>query len=466
MRRPGRRGTRTTGRRLLLAALLLVALAGAIEAGSFLLWWASEGSRFSSSETDRLAAEAAAGRRQLAARREAEAAAQERRATATTAAATHLRDESLHPFLGYVVDPDVNLRAEDSFPGLTVTPQGFLAHDADAAPRPPAPEPLRVAVFGGSVAQIFSLSGGDGLARGLAAGGVAPPGGVALVSRALGGWKQPQQLMALAWSLAHGERFDAVVVLDGFNDLVLSQVENAGAKVYPFYPRGWRLRTRLLPDADLEERIGELAFLRRRRAERAEAFAAGVWRRSPTAALVWRALDRRATTTIAAAERRVADWALPRHRPFVSRGPDFSYPSRADLYRDLAAFWARSSRQMHDLAAARGIAYVHFLQPNQYVPGSKPLSGEERRNGFREGHPYQAAVVEGWTHLVAAGEELREAGVAFHDLTGIFAERRETLYIDDCCHLNPRGNELLGETIGRALAPQLAAAGWGAVSRR
>jgi hypothetical protein len=225
---------RRPGRRLLLAALLLVAMAGAIEGGSYRRWWASEGSRFSSSETERLASEAAAGRRQLTARREADAAAHQRRAAATTASLTSLREESLHPFLGYVVDPDVNLRAEDRFPGLTVTPHGFLAHDAGPAPRLPAPEPLRVAVFGGSVAQIFSLSGGDGLARGLAAGGVTPPGGVALVSRALGGWKQPQQLMALAWSFAHGERFDAIVVLHGFNDLVLSRVENAGAKVYPF----------------------------------------------------------------------------------------------------------------------------------------------------------------------------------------------------------------------------------------
>jgi hypothetical protein len=185
-------------------------------------------------------------------------------------------------------------------------------------------------------------------------------------------------------------------------------------------------------------------------------------RRSPPAALVWRALDRRAATAVAAAERRVADWERPRRRPFGSRGPDFSYPSRSRLDRDLAAFWARSSRQMHDLAIARGIAYAHFLQPNQYVPGSKPLSADERRSGFKEGHPYQAPVVEGWPHLAAAGEELRESGVAFHDLTGLFADHRETLYLDECCHFNPRGNELLGEAIGRALAAQLTESAGGA----
>lgn len=462
----GRRPTPPGGRRLLLAALLLVALAVALEAASHVLWWASEGTRFSAAEVERLAGEAAAGRRQTAARREANAAAQERRVRAASAIAPYLHEESLHPFFGYVVDPDVNLLAEDPFPGVTVTPHGFLALDGDlAAARPPGPEPLRVAVFGGSVAYVFTLNGREGLARGLAAAGVVPPGGIELVGRALGGWKQPQQLMALTWFLAHGERYDAVVVLDGFNELALSKLENADSKLNPFYPRAWRLRVRGLADADLEERLGELAWLRRRRAERAEAFAGGPWRRAATAGLVWRALDRRAAAAVAAAENRVADWRLPRHRPFVARGPDFSYPSDDALYRDLAAFWARSSRQMHDLAAARGIAYAHFLQPNQYVPGSKPLSAEERRSAFTPGHVFQAPVVEGWPHLAAAGEELREGGVAFHDLTGLFAERRETLYIDDCCHLNPRGNELLGEAIGRALAPQLTAAGR-AVNRR
>ena len=49
-------------------------------------------------------------------------------------------------------------------------------------------------------------------------------------------------LEAMAWELARGNRCDAVVVLDGFNELVLSKLENADHGVNPFYPRGWRLR--------------------------------------------------------------------------------------------------------------------------------------------------------------------------------------------------------------------------------
>lgn len=448
---------RRPGRRLLLAAILAGILVALLEGFAHVLWWAEEGRPFGSEAVAERVADAMAGMRRSEERRRAWAAGRERRMVAASAIAPYLRDESLHPFFGYVVDPDVNLLAEERFPGMAATPQGFLTLDGDLAPRPPGPPPLRVAVFGGSVAYVFTIHGREGLARGLAAGGVRPPGGVEVIGRALGGWKQPQQLMALAWELARGQRCDAIVVLDGFNDLVLAKLENADHDVNPFYPRGWRLRVRGLADADLEERVGEVAFLRRRRAERAALFTAGPWRRSATAGLVWRAFDERAAAAVVAAEERVAAWQLPRNRPFVARGPDFSYPSDDALYRDLAAFWARSSRQMHDLATARGMTYVHFLQPNQYVPGSKPLSAEERRTAWSPRQVFRVPVEEGWRHLVAAGAGLAAEGVAFHDLTGLFADRRETLYVDDCCHLNERGNELLGEAIGRALAAQLAA---------
>lgn len=448
---------RRLGRRLLVAGILALFLVALLEGVAHLLWWAREGRPFGRAAVAERVADAMEGMRRTEERRQGWAERRERRLVAASAIAPFLRDESLHPFFGYVVDPDLELLPDERFPGMSVTPQGFLALDRDLAPRPPGPPPLRVAVFGGSVAYVFTIHGREGLARGLAAGGVRPAGGVEVIGRALGGWKQPQQLMALAWELARGNRCDAIVVLDGFNDLVLSKTDNADSGVNPLYPRAWRLRVRGLADADLEERVGEVAFLRRRRAERAADFTSGPWRRSAIAGLAWRWLDNRAAAAVVAAEERVAAWQLPRSRPFVVRGPDFSYPSDDALYRDLAAFWARASRQMHDLATARGIAYAHFLQPNQYVPGSKPLSAEERRTAWSADHPFRPPVEEGWPHLVAAGAGLAAEGVAFHDLTGLFADKGETLYIDDCCHLNVRGNELLGEAIGRALAAQLTA---------
>jgi lysophospholipase L1-like esterase len=111
---------------------------------------------------------------------------------------------------------------------------------------------------------------------------------------------------------------------------------------------------------------------------------------------------------------------------------------------------------MHQLCAARGIPYHHFLQPNQYVPGSKPLTLEERTRFTRDDHPYRQAVLDGYPELRKAGEELRRSGVAFHDLTDLFADEERTVYGDDCCHLNAYGNRRLAEAVAAALRQDLA----------
>jgi hypothetical protein len=47
---------------------------------------------------------------------------------------------------------------------------------------------------------------------------------------------------------------------------------------------------------------------------------------------------------------------------------------------------------------------------------------------------------------------LQDAGIDFHDLSQLFAEHGETLYIDNCCHFNGDGNELLARVIAQALS--------------
>jgi hypothetical protein len=83
-------------------------------------------------------------------------------------------------------------------------------------------DPYVVGVFGGSVAQWFALQVGDVVADGLA--GTDPLGGRTplVLNYASGGWKQPQTTLALTSALAAGQRFDAVVLIDGFNDASLS----------------------------------------------------------------------------------------------------------------------------------------------------------------------------------------------------------------------------------------------------
>lgn len=448
-------------RRLGVAALLVLLLALVLEAVSFGLWWWTEGAPFTWSR-------AATQRDELLAEHRAEVAEELQREAEATPEGRVLADggefaeQMIHPFLGYVVDPDINQIPQRLSPGLAINNHGFYRrpHHLGEAPTllgaPPEvarSDDLRIGVFGGSVAFIFSMAGQRYIGGMLQeAGAVDDPAAAHLVSYALGGYKQPQQLMALAWMLSLGERLDAVVNLDGFNDITLGAIENVPHNVHPYYPRSWRERVRAVPDLRLRNLLGEVAYLRKRRAELARRFAGTPFVATVTGNLVWRSLDRRAATAAAEAEARLAGYDTPRWWPAVSRGPDFQHRDRATLLEGSVRLWRRASRQMHDLCAARGIPYHHFLQPNQYVPGSKPLSARERALAYRADSLFRPLVEEGYPLLQQAGRELAAEGVAFHDLTALFSDVDDTLYVDDCCHLNPRGNRLLARAVAEVLA--------------
>jgi lysophospholipase L1-like esterase len=102
---------------------------------------------------------------------------------------------------------------------------------------------------------------------------------------------------------------------------------------------------------------------------------------------------------------------------------------------------------MHHLATAHGARYFHFLQPNQYVEGSKPMTPEEHTIAVTERGEYAKFALDGYPALIEAGAELREEGVNFFDLTQVFSNNREVLYRDLCCHLNERGYDLITEAV-------------------
>ena len=71
------------------------------------------------------------------------------------------------------------------------------------------------------------------------------------------------------------------------------------------------------------------------------------------------------------------------------------------------------------------------------------MSTEERRIALEPGHIYGRHAAVAYPLLVEHGRKLTERGVAFTDLTQVFADVEEPVYRDSCCHLNDRGQELL-----------------------
>jgi hypothetical protein len=361
----------------------------------------------------------------------------------------------LHPYVGYVMDP-APLR-----PGagrLGIDPLSLeLGFPRNPQPVLQAADPgkLVVGMFGGSVADVFAVAGAPALRAALAP--VLGDRELVLLSLGAPGYKQPQPLAVLAYLIALGAHFDVVVNLDGVNDVALPPIELAPLGVAPFYPRGWFARaSELRPELRLA--IGRVALYEDLRARAARVARSRPWRWSWTAALVWQAADRFASARIAAGE--AALLAAPgAGRDDQARGPELPGFTGDDPYPAIAALWMRSSLQMHRLCSGLGIAYYHALQPNQYVPGSKPMDEPQRRLAFREDSPFRIPVERGYPLLRRAGGELAAAGVPFLDLTELFAGVAEPVYADDCCHLDARGNELLAAALARAIAGGLEHAG-------
>ena len=351
--------------------------------------------------------------------------------------------EVIHPYLGFVRDPD---RTE------SYDEHGF--YGPSPLNRPGLDGEVIVAVFGGSFADGMTRAAADILSERIGKTITIPAERVKVLNLAMGGYKQPQQLMALTYFLALGVRFDIVINIDGFNELALPLRENLPKGVFPTYPRAWFMRVRGLSDYRLTLMHGFRAVLQERRLKWAGFFSRTPFKLSAISNLVWRLYDLRLDREIARIDATIQEYQTEsaRGESYISTGPSFQPQSREEVFRFLVEVWENCSRQMDRICRANGIEYYHFLQPNQYFPGSKPIGPAERRIAVKRRHPYRKPVEQGYPLLIEGGTRLRNAGINFHSLAMIFKENDEILYCDDACHLNARGYRLVAEEIGRLLA--------------
>ncbi len=357
---------------------------------------------------------------------------------------THTIGERLHPFVGYL-------------PAIAhVRPEGpvTLAAQREAhAPTSPLfskdPADLVVGVAGGSVAYQFALNGGGArLAELLAAQPQFQGRRPQIVALAAVGMKQPQQTLWYAYLLALGARFDLLVSLDGFNEVAMHESENEPYGISPVYPRYWLQRIGPAVAAPL---LGERMYLVARRADLVREFLASPLSRSGAAQLVWLLRDQASRKAVEGVEARLRGLHRFEDLEFATQGPVLAGSSESERLDFQVAIWRGALLQMHRNATANGARSFHFLQPNQYDPGSKTLSPHELANAFKEDHRYGKHVPEGYTRLRAAGVDLVSEGLRFHDLSRVFEGVAEDLYVDDCCHLNRAANLRLAAAIATAI---------------
>jgi hypothetical protein len=319
-----------------------------------------------------------------------------------------------------------------------------------------SPERAFVVVTGGSVAYGIANNSTEGkLEQALSTIPELKDKEIIIYTFALGGYKQPQQLFAIQYYLAMGVHFDMIINVDGFNEIVLPLVENIPFHTNPFFPRIWHDRvTRGVENRKKKLLHGMQAYLNEQRSIIAVQMNKAFLRKSALRNLIWKIRDSSLKSRVAQAEVEYLDDVKNNPRiesKLITLGTKFERGYDEPMLERIADFWGRSSELLYDVAKGENIKYYHFLQPNQYVDGSKPMSPEERGIALLEGsplvHPYAASAKQGYPYLIARGEELDKAGVPFHDLTMMFQENEELLYRDACCHYNTKGYDYIIDEI-------------------
>lgn len=309
-----------------------------------------------------------------------------------------------------------------------------------------------IGIFGGSVGVWFCQLGADRMIADLKQRGVFPGKDLVPLCFAHEGYKQPQQLLVLSYFLSIGQEFDLVINIDGVNEVALSALNNArGVDISMPSPTHLDPLVNLIDQSTLTpDKLYLLADINRDK-ERLNGLVARMGRnRIASVNFVLERLYERTRNRYTSELGRFVN--LPSNPPEASVvvvTPSVRRRDEGSLYDDIAKEWASASILMNDMLAARAIAYVHVLQPNQYYT-QRRFSDAEARVAINAKSPFKEPVEKGYPALVRATGELQKK-VRFLNGVGIFDGEQSPVYMDDCCHYTLAGNQRLADFIAASI---------------
>jgi hypothetical protein len=258
-----------------------------------------------------------------------------------------------------------------------------------------------------------------------------------IVDLAVGGYKQPQQFIVASYFL---ENFDMTVNIDGLNEIVLPDLNPVYPTDFPHFTL--RLYAR---DGFSFSPLLVYSLIFAYKATNAVPLRVPILATSRLYFVTWQGV------------RRILYWGIQRVESRYLAAIGIEAPQGQDerwaasKSRQIG-IWKKYIRLQRQVESARGIPAYFFLQPNQYLKGSKPLSPEERATAI---NAEVADIKDAEIRLLrGAVQDLTSEGVPVFDLTGLFHETPATVYVDACCHMNERGNQIMARHIVSVLAEQ------------
>ncbi len=341
----------------------------------------------------------------------------------------------LHPYFGFDVGGETRLSEVTRSCATTAS----------------AEERLDVLVLGGSVAGILAEASCRALATAIGTDPRLAGAPVEIHSYARGGFKEPQHALVLTYLFAQGFDCDLVILVDGFNEVALGNynAQHDSSPLFPSLSHWAYLSNTGLTDPRAVDILVELRATQKttgRLARRADAL--GFEHSALLGELALAVLGRFRNQSVELQQQFAMTAKAESAASPTLHGPD--YPAgTAERFDMMVRSWFECSRSIDAMCRARGIPFLHVLQPTLYDEGSKPMSEEERRTAGASDE-WVEGVHEGYPRLRAQGEKLRASGVDFVDLSMAFRDVTKTLYFD-ACHFNAAGNFILAREIAAAV---------------
>ena len=232
-----------------------------------------------------------------------------------------------------------------------------------------------------------------------------------VINAAYGGKKQPQQYFTAIYLDLIGVDYNLVINIDGFNEIALPITENYQQGIPGIFPRSYFKKIEAFHKGmqcmnTLKTDVTFLPFLDFFNSIRKRMCLVSIANPDNTAQL------------------------------------NFRKNSFQEYMADVQAIWARTSNKLNSFLSAKKKEYIHVIQPNQYLVGSKPLSNEELEYAYERNYPSEI-INDYYSGLKT--EMIESKNIL--DLRYLFEKNEATLYRDACCHLNEKGMAIIAQDI-------------------
>jgi len=312
---------------------------------------------------------------------------------------------------------------------------------------------FEVLIIGGSVSALTASKGMKTILDTLRADPRLAGRDMMILNHGRGSFKQPQMTLKAAYLFTLGYRPDAVVLIDGFNEVALGY-DNVTMRTHPFFPH-WGQYGPLISRTGIDlEQIQLYAQAIAMRAKiTAEIDRTLRWKLYKSSILgPWargRINDLRGRFTavqnaiVASASNQVPEGAFPPER-------GGAYPRNTDRALELIAeSWVEGSIQLDALCRVHDIPFLHVLQPTLHDEGMKPVTEAERTRGNAKPSWLEGARL-GYPVLRANAPRIEAAGVHFLDGSDTFKDYAETTYYDSC-HFRGEGMEMFARRVAEGV---------------